>query len=373
MTGLDCSLRHEKRILTRSGGFDLDQRLEVLGLMRKTTEESDFLAMTLFVRGFKIAKMLTVAAELGLADRVAAGPKPIEELAHECGADPAMLLRLCRALAAFQIFAVDAKGLLSHTPRSELLRRDAKPTLHHAARFWTTRGNWAAWEHLLETVQTGKSAFETHFKMPVFEYLRQHSDEARLFDAFMQHSPDDRHAAVVGAYDFSAVKLVVDVGGGNGALIAAILGATHETRGLLFDREDVVAAASAALRAYPARYTIATGDFFAHVPEGGDIYTLSQILHDWSDERCRLILKNCRAATGRGAKLLVIERILDDAPGRTNPVNYLSDMEMMVLCEGAKERTVAEFAQLFEETGFAPPKLIETRSPFAILETQPVP
>jgi hypothetical protein len=316
--------------------------------------------------------MLQVAAEFGLADKIAAGPRPVEELARECGADSAMLLRLCRALAAFQIFAVDAKGVLNHTPRSELLMRDAKPTLHHAARFWTTKGNWAAWEYLLGTVQTGKPAFETILGMPVFDYLREHPEEARLFDAFMQHSPDDRHAAVVEACDFSAAKLVVDVGGGNGALIAAILAATRETRGLLFDRDEVVAGASAALAAYPGRYGIEAGDFFAHVPQGGDIYTLSQILHDWSDERCRVILKNCRAAMGRGVKLLVIERILDDVPGRTNPVNFLSDMEMMVLCEGAKERSVAEFARLFEETGLGPPKLIETRSAFAILETRPV-
>jgi hypothetical protein len=338
--------------------------------MQDKDTASDLFALMLFVRGFKISKMLQVAAELGLADRIASGPRPIEDLARDCGANPAMLTRLCRALSAFGIFTVDAEGRLHHTPRSELLKSEARPTLHHAARFWTTPGNWAAWEHLLETVRSGKPAFETAFGMPVFEYLKQHPEEARLFDAFMQHSPDDRHAAVVEAYDFSDAKLVVDVGGGNGALLAAILGATRKTRGLLFDRKDVVAGASATLAAYPGRYAIEAGDFFARVPEGGDVYALSQILHDWSDERCRAILKNCRAVMEPGARLLVIERVLDEVPGRAYPMNYLSDMEMMILCEGAGERTVAEYAQLLAETGFTPPKLIQTRSPFSILEAR---
>ncbi|HYM18431.1 MAG TPA: methyltransferase [Micropepsaceae bacterium] len=335
----------------------------------KSTKDDDLFAMTLFVRGFKLSKMIQVAAELGLADRIAKGPKPVAELARDLGADSAMLMRLCRALAAFGIFAVDANGTLSHTARSQFLKQDAKPTLHHAARFWTTKGNWAAWEGLLETVRTGKPGFESIFGVPVFEYLREHWQEARLFDAFMQHSPDDRHLAVVEAYDFSSAKLVVDVGGGNGALIASVLAATLETRGLVFDREEVLAGAVKTLAAHTSRSRIEAGDFFEHVPEGGDIYTLSQILHDWSDERCRAILKNCRAAMHPSAKLLVIERILSGG-SKTNPMNFLSDMEMMVLCEGARERTAREYAELLQETGFTSPKQIETRSPFSILVTQ---
>src|SRR5882724_1012599 len=116
----------------------------------KPVEADDFFALALLVRGFQISKMLEVAAALGLADRIASGPRPIAELARECGGHPEMLLRLCRALAAFGIFAVDAEAKLAHTARSMGLRRDAKPTLHHAVRFRTTRGNWAAWENLEE-------------------------------------------------------------------------------------------------------------------------------------------------------------------------------------------------------------------------------
>lgn len=200
---------------------------------------------------------------------------------------------------------------------------------------------------------------------------KAHPEEAKLFDSFMQHSPDDRQRAVVEAYDFSDARLVVDVGGGNGALLAAILAANPEVHGILFDQEAVVSGASAALEEYARRRIIQPGNFFESIPAGGDLYTLSQILHDWSDERCLEILSNCRTAMDRGARLLVIERVLDEMPGLTNSMNFLSDMHMMVLFPGANERTPMEFSRLFQETGFEPPRLIPTRSPFCIIETRP--
>ena len=329
-------------------------------------------AMALLVRAFQLSKMLQVAAALELADRLDDTPRPVHEVARACGADPAMLLRLCRALAAFGIFAVDADARLSQTARSASLRKDAKPTLHHAARYWTMKSNWAAWEDLEQTVRTGKPAFPARFKMENFEYLAAHPEEARLFEAFMQHSPDDRHGAVAEAYDFSGAGLVVDVGGGNGALLAAILGSNANVRGLLFDQGPVVSGAPAILGEHVTRCRIEAGDFLSRVPSGGDIYMVSQILHDWNDECCRAILKNCRAAMNMGARLLIIERILDETPGRTDPMNFLSDMDMMLLFEGAKERTEKEYARLVTDAGFAEPRLIETRSPFSILETRAV-
>jgi hypothetical protein len=185
----------------------------------------------------------------------------------------------------------------------------------------------------------------------------------------MQHSPDDRHAAVVERYDFSGSPTVVDVGGGNGALLAEILGANPGARGILFDQEAVVAKAPAVLGAAIGRCDIRSGSFFEAVPQGGDIYTMSQILHDWNDERCLTILANCRAAMARDARLLVIERVLDPATG--SPVNYLSDMQMMVLFPGAMERSSAQYAALFRKAGFGEPNVIATRSIFSIVETRP--
>ena len=340
--------------------------------MPKNPGEGDAMAeMAVLVRSFQLAKMLQVAASLDLADRVRDKARSVAELARECGADSAMLLRLCRALAAFGIFAVDAAGHIVHTARSTQFRRDAKPTLHYAARYWTMASNWAAWGNLEETIRTGRPAFEVTHGVANFEYLEQHADEAELFDSFMQHSPDDRHAAVAEAYDFGDASLIVDVGGGNGALLAAILGANPRTRGLLFDRENVISGARSALGLPVDRCALETGDFFEGVPAGGDIYTLSQILHDWSDKHASHILANCRAAMHRDARLLAIERVLDEVPGRTDPLNFLADMHMMVLFPGAKERTLAEFAQLFQAAGFCEPRMIPTRSPFCIIETRP--
>ena len=337
-------------------------------------ERSDALAeMRLLLRAFQISKMLGVAAALGLADRIGDTPHQTRTLAQECGAHPQMLLRLCRALAAFGIFSVDDSGNIAHTARSRLLRSDNVPTLHRAARYWTMPSNWGAWAALEDAVRTGKPAFETVFGVPNFAYLESHPDQARLFDAFMQHSPDDRHQAVVEAYDFSAAKLLVDVGGGNGGFVKATLTKNRDLRAVLFDQEDVVAHALAALGDCADRCAIEAGDFFTHVPSGGDLYVLCQILHDWDDASCLKILGNCRAAMEREARLLMIERVLDLAPGKTDPTSFLSDMDMMVLFPGAKERTLTEFAVLLRQSGFAAPRLLPTRSPFSIIETAPSP
>jgi hypothetical protein len=327
--------------------------------------------MRVLIRAFQISKMLNVAASLGLADLVQETPRPLSAIALECGAHAEMLLRLCRALAAFGVFSVDDSGNIAHTALSRLLRRDSRPTLHHAARYWTMPSNWTAWAVLEDTVRSGKPAFETVFGVPNFAYLETHLDEARLFDAFMQHSPDDRHAAVVDAYDFSAAGTLVDVGGGNGGFVKATLTKHPHLRAVLFDQKEVVAGAVATLGDCAGRCAIEAGDFFKRVPPGGDFYVLCQILHDWDDASCLKILRNCRAAMAQGARLLVIERVLDLSPGKTDPTSFLSDMDMMVLFPGAKERTLPEFTDLLRQTGFGEPKLIPTRSVFSILETAP--
>ena len=336
-----------------------------------TTDDGDrdgFAEMALMVRSFQLSKMLQVAAALQLADRVDGEPCSVTTLASDCDADAAMLLRLCRALAAFGVFSVDDDECVSQTARSAWLRQGATPTLHHAAMFWTSPYQWKAWAELEHTVRTGECAAEAVFGMPGFEYLKTNPDDAKLFDLMMQHSPDDRHAAVVAAYDFSA-SLVVDVGGGNGALLAAILREHNDASGVLFDQEAVVAGANGVLGATLAnRCRIEVGDFFETVTPGGDIYTLSQILHDWDDDRCATILANCRAAMGSHKRLLVIDRVLEHEPGRTHPMNYLGDITMMVHLHG-RERTPAEFTNLLTEAGFSEPRIVGTTSPFSVLES----
>ena len=154
--------------------------------------------------------MIQVAVALGIADSLHDGPKPATKLVADSGADANMVLRLCRALSAFGIFEVDSEDMVSQSARSAWLRKDARPTLHHAALYWMTPGSWSAWERLEHGIRTGACPFEEVFGQPYFSYLKQHPEEAALLDQHMQHSPDDRHAAVAEAYDFSGVRLVVE-------------------------------------------------------------------------------------------------------------------------------------------------------------------
>jgi SAM-dependent methyltransferase len=336
-----------------------------------TMTSNPFAEVTLHLRGFHVSRMLQVAAGLRLADHIGDGSPTIAELAAACAANPDMLKRLCRALAAFGIFSVGENDQVSQTPQSACLRSDAAPTLHHAARYWGLPMVWDTWGNLQHTIMTGEPAFEKTFGMPYFEYLKANPEQREIFDEFMRHSPDDRHAAVAQAYDFSGAGTVVDVGGGSGGLLRAILDANTGVRGILADQAGVVAGAAAVLGAQASRCEIAVCDFFASVPEGGDIYTMAQIMHDWSDESCLEILANCRSAMRPGGRLLVIERVLEGPSGRSEPMNFLADMHMMALFPGAKERTLEEFSRLFRQIGFREPKLIPTRSVFSIVETSP--
>jgi hypothetical protein len=192
-----------------------------------------------------------------------------------------------------------------------------------------------------------------------------------LFDLFMQHSPDYRHAAVVAAYNFSKADLAVDIGGGNGALLSAILHANPQARGLLFDQENEVEAANQALNDFAGRLQVQAGSFFETIPAGDDVYTVSLILHAWDDEHCLKILANNRVAMGIDKRLLVIERLLEPEAGQTNPMIYLTDIGMMVNLHG-RERSLTEFTQLFTACGFVTPQITHTRSSFCILETSSI-
>jgi hypothetical protein len=187
----------------------------------------------------------------------------------------------------------------------------------------------------------------------------------------MQNSPDDRHNAVAEAYDFASAHLVVDVGGGNGALLATILAKNPSVRGVLFDQPNVVVGAETVLSDVADRCAIDAGSFFDWVTEGGDIYTLSQILHDWDDAHCLQILRNIRGAMHPNSRLLIIERVLSENPDEYLALNFLSDIQMLVLFPGAKERTTREYGALLAEAGFAEPSPIMTRSPFYIIEAKP--
>lgn len=327
----------------------------------------DWAALDLLVRGFQVSRMLRLVADLGLADRIASeGRVAVNDLAQDCGVQSQPLVRVLRALAAFGVFAVTPDCEIAHTPRSRLLRTDAPNTMHHAARFWAGPGSWHAWG-ALDVALTGGVPHQAAWNMSRFEYLRGHTEEARVFDAMMANFPDNRHAAVAAAYDFSGARLIADIGGGNGASLRHILSRFPTPRGLLFDRDDVVRAIQPS-DLMDGRIQAVGGSFFDGIPAGADIYMAVRVLHDWADEDCLRILRCCRTVMATNAVLLLGEQLLERDPAQGRAIGYLVDMQMMAMFGSARERTEHEFQNLLAESGFVLRRIIQTESPVSILE-----
>jgi hypothetical protein len=332
--------------------------------------DENHVALELLIRGFQVSRMIRAVADLGVADQIPIdASRNIDSLAKACSVLAPPLLRVLRALSAFGIFRVAPDGSVAHSARSMLLRKDAPDSLYYSARFWTTASSWNAWG-ALDTAFSGEVPHETVWHTKRFEYLREHPDEARRFDDFMAHYPDNRHAAVAAAYDFSGASTIVDVGGGNGETLRHILSRFSRPRGLVLDREDVVAAIGPDM-CQDGRITTEGGNYFEHVPAGADLYLLIRVLHDWEDEDCVQILRTCRAAMLPNARLLIVEQILERDPSRGEPVGYLVDTHMMVMFGHGRERTVAEVDELLAASGFVPVRLIHTESPVSIIEVAP--
>jgi O-methyltransferase len=324
-------------------------------------------ALDRLIRGFQISRMIGVVADLTLADRIAPeGSRLVADLSRECNVSATPLLRMLRALAAAGVFRITASNEVSHTPMSRFLRTDTPGSLHYGARFWTSRGSWRAWEEM-DVALTNGTPHQAAWNMGRFEYLRQHPDEARVFDEFMTHFPDDRHQAVADGYDFSGAGLIADIGGNRGETLRRILARFPGPRGLVFDRDDVVAAFPDDGR-MSGRIATEAGSFFDRVPKGADVYLLMRVLHDWSDDDCRRILTSCRAAMETGTRLLICEQILEPDPASGNAFLYSVDTQMLAMFGAAHERTLAEFEDLLIATRFAFRRLIPTTSSIFIIE-----
>jgi len=300
--------------------------------------------------GYLLGQAVMVAAELGIADHLAAGSVPVAALAPAVGADPDALYRLLRALAGEGVFTEAAPRAFALTPLAEPLRTDHPRSVRARARLFRQEWVWRPWGHLLEAVREGGVAFERVYGVPFFAYLGAHPDAAAVFDAAMTGGTGSR-AGLAAAYDFAPLGTVVDVGGGQGGLLAAVLRAHPHLRGVLFDQPQVVAGAAPVLRAAGVadRCEVVGGDFFAAVPAGGDAYLLSQILHDWDDARATALLRVLHQAARPGARVVAVERVLP--PGDAPHPAKLGDLNMLVLA-GGRERTEAEFGALFAGASF---------------------
>lgn len=316
--------------------------------------------------GIIAAQAIHAAVKLRIPDALASGPKTNPELAAECGAYPRSLECLMRALATLELFTLQPDGRFGNTPLAEMLRADHPQSQRDGAQLLTSAFLWRPLGELEESVRTGEPAFERIFGQRFFSYLATHPDDAAVFNAAMTQGVSWTTSVLLAAYDFSRFTRLVDVGGGEGALLRDVLAATPGLRGVLFDLPTVVSGATEILTGdIAARCQVVGGDFFGSVPEGADAYILKGVIHDWPDEDAVRILRNIRRAIRSDGTLLLIEGLVDSAEF---PSGF---SELLMLVIGGRERTAEEFRALLATAGFAVARVIATgRS--SVIECRPV-
>lgn len=317
--------------------------------------------------GHQVSQAIHVAATLGLADLLADGPRTSDDLAEATGSNPRALYRLMRALATVGVFHEEECRRFALGPLGDPLRSDAPDSLTGWATYVGRPYYREAWSALEHSIRTGENAFSHVHGTNVWDYRAQRPDENEIFDRAMQALTGLTNRALLDAYDFGRFGTVVDVGGGNGALIAAVLEEYPDLRGVVFDQPQVVARAPSVLEAAGVadRCSIVGGSFFDAVPKEGDAYVLKSIIHDWEDEEAVAILRVVRQTDG---VVLLVERDLG-APNE-NPAAKFSDLNMLV-APGGRERTLDEYAALFESAGYQLAGSTPTAAGMSVIEGEP--
>src|SRR5246500_2509298 len=307
------------------------------------------------------SRCLHVVAELGVADALGDQPQSTEALAKATDTDPQALYRVLRLLASFGIFEWKG-GAWRHTEASRFLRADHPESLRDYVRMLGLPVFWSAFEDLDYSLRTGKCAFTKRHPEGVFEYLAKHPKESAIFDSAMTSKSHRDIAAILPAYDFSQFATIADIAGGRGHLLRAILKGSPKTQGILFDQPHVVAEVSPD---QGEKLSVVGGNFFADPMPKADAYLLMNIIHDWADVESIKILSAIRRDMPRHACVLIIETVVPQTPGP-----HLSkelDIAMMAL-PGGKERTQEEYADLAAKCGLRLKRMVETKSPYSILE-----
>jgi O-methyltransferase/methyltransferase family protein len=325
------------------------------------------LAVLQMASGYWVSRSIYVAAKLGIADLLKDSPKSCDELATATGTNAPSLYRVLRALASLGVFAETQPNHFTLTPLAACLQSDV-PNSFRAFVIMLGEEQYRAWGELMHSVQTGGSSFEHIYGMNLYEYLAQNPESAKIFDEAMTNLSVTEIAGIAASYDFSSIQTLVDVGGGEGLLIASILKSNPTLKGVLFDRPDVIERAKPFLEAEGLleRCQLAAGNFFESVPEGGDAYILKHIILDWDDERAIGILKRCHKVMPDNGKLLVAEQVMP--PGNQPFMGKFLDLHMLAVTSGGRERTEAEYRALFEKAGFKLTRVFPTQEEVSILE-----
>jgi orsellinic acid C2-O-methyltransferase len=322
------------------------------------------------IAGYMISQVISVTAKLGLADLLAMGATSADALARASGTHGQSMVRLLRALTALGLVKEPEPGCFKLLSLGALLQTDVPGSLRNLALMLGGEATWRAWADLLHTMRTGETAFEHVFGMGSFQYSALDPARAAVFDAYMADLTRRSVAAILTGHDFSRYRRIVDVGGGNGALLSAILAAVPAAEGCVFDTSAGLAGARRRLEeaGVAERCRVEAGDFFAAVPDGADAYILKSILHDWDDDRAVAILQNCCRAMRPDSTLLVLERALPEPIGRSDAHREVAMMDMhMLVATGGRERSVRQYAALFAAAGLTAGVARATASPFTVL------
>jgi hypothetical protein len=321
------------------------------------------------VNGFRTTQVVYVVAKLGLADHLSDSPLTARELATKVNADAGSLSRVLRLAALFGLVAEESDGRFRLAPPGEPLQSTIEGSMRPVA-IQLGELHYGAWGALLHSAITGESAFEHVYSKPLFEYLAEHREAQATFDAYMSTNKDPFGPELAERYDFSEFRVIVDVGAGNGSVSAAILKENPQLVAIIFDQPQVISAAEHLLTAAGVRdrCRLVPGNFFQSVPSGGDIYILSNIIHDWDDARAAGILRNCRLAMSTAAPVILLESVL---PPHGHPNRaVLADVNMMAMLTG-KERTQEEYGSLLTTAGLRLTKIVPITQRLSLIEARP--
>lgn len=328
-------------------------------------------AMFQIMNGMWVSQIASAVAQLGIADFIAAGTRRVDHLAEECSAHPDTLYRLLRAAQTIGLCREVAPKEFALTPVGETLRSAAQGSMRDLVIAETAPGHWLPWGRLTDAVRRGAPTATETLGMNPWEYYAKNPEEGQCFARGMGNLSAVASRDVAAVYNVGEAKRIVDVGGSEGVLLRGLLHGAPHARGVLFDRPEIIDYARASIDAsdYRDRIDLAGGDFFTAIPEGGDVYLLKSILHDWSDAECEVILRNVHRAAAPDARLVLVEMLLPDEP-QPSPV-ALMDMNMLVML-GGRERTGEEFGALLARCGFTLERIVPTPGMFAVLEARVV-
>lgn len=291
------------------------------------------------------SRCIHVTAELGIADALGDAPESAAALAAKTGTHAAALHRILRCLATHGVFTLK-DGKFAHNEASRLLRSDNPRSMRSLSRMMGLNFHWDIYRELTQSLKTGKPAARFVVEGGLFDYMRNKPEEGRIFDEAMVGKSFGQIGPVVEAYDFKAFKTIADVGGGLGHLLGAVLDATPGAKGTLFDLPEVIARAKSTPH---ARMSYVGGDFFKDTIPSCDAYIMMMVLHDWSDDESIAILKNIKAGARSGAKLILVEAIIEEGAIGSLPIDI--DIEMLAMTTG-KERTKADWEHVLGAAGY---------------------